>query len=95
MCLAVPGEIVSIQDAETATPIARVNFAGIHRFIQLALVPEARVGDYVLCHVGCAIALIDAAQAAELLSLSGASRGTAEPLQGSVGRSEQAGEAIA
>lgn len=66
MCLAVPGEIVAIVGASGPAPVARVSFGGIIRPIQLALVPEACVGDHVLCHVGCAISVIDASRAAEL-----------------------------
>lgn len=66
MCLAVPGEIVAISENPGPTPVARVSFDGIVRTVQLALVPEARVGDHVLCHVGCAISVIKASHAAEI-----------------------------
>jgi hydrogenase expression/formation protein HypC len=40
-----------------------VSFAGIQKQINLSLVPEAGVGDYVLVHVGVAISTIDEAEA--------------------------------
>lgn len=66
MCLAIPGKIVSIS-AETDEVFrnGKVNFGGIHREVNLCLTPEARVGDYVLVHVGAAISVVDEAEAKE------------------------------
>lgn len=62
MCLAVPGKILEIQEnSESRT--ARVQFGGITRPVQLDFVPEAKVGDYVVTHVGFAISLLDADEA--------------------------------
>jgi hydrogenase expression/formation protein HypC len=58
MCLAVPGRVIAIDSAgELRT--ARVDFGGVTRDACLAFVPEVEVGDYVLVHVGFAIAQID------------------------------------
>jgi hydrogenase expression/formation protein HypC len=46
---------------------ATVEFAGVRRQVNMALVPEARVGDYVLVHAGVAISCIDAAEAQSVL----------------------------
>lgn len=62
MCLAVPGRIVSLAN-DPAGPCARVDFAGVEKQVSLAFVPQARVGDYVLVHVGFAIARVDEAEA--------------------------------
>jgi hydrogenase expression/formation protein HypC len=60
MCLAVPGRIVEIVDCgDIAFRIAKVDFGGIRKEINLAYVPEAEVGKYVLVHVGFAINVID------------------------------------
>ncbi len=64
MCLAVPALIVSIEGNE-----AEVELAGARRRIGLQLVPEARVGDYVLVHTGFAINVLDPDEAAESLRL--------------------------
>lgn len=63
MCLGIPGEIVSVADAQ-GLRVGKVRFAGITREVCLDYVPEAAVGDYVLVHVGFAIATIDAEEAA-------------------------------
>ncbi|MDI9611945.1 MAG: HypC/HybG/HupF family hydrogenase formation chaperone [Acidobacteriota bacterium] len=68
MCLAVPGKIESIDDADPVFRSGKVNFGGILKEVNLAYVPEANIGDYVLVHVGFAISTIDEAQAQETLS---------------------------
>jgi hydrogenase expression/formation protein HypC len=45
-----------------------VDFAGIAREVSLALVPEARVGDYVLVHVGFALTRIDEGEAQKVFA---------------------------
>jgi hydrogenase expression/formation protein HypC len=59
MCLAVPGRIVTMTDEGAETRAGRVEFGGIEREISLALLPEAKVGEYVLVHAGFAITLLD------------------------------------
>jgi hydrogenase expression/formation protein HypC len=63
MCLAIPGQILSINEGEPLLRLGRVNFGGIVKEVSLAYVPEARVGDYVLVHVGFAISTLDEAEA--------------------------------
>jgi hydrogenase expression/formation protein HypC len=66
MCLAVPGKIISIEGTDPIFRCGKVNFGGIQKQINLAYVPEAKVGDYVLVHVGFAISTIDEAEAQEV-----------------------------
>jgi hydrogenase expression/formation protein HypC len=66
MCLAVPGKIVSIEGADPIFRSGKVNFGGIIKQINLAYVPEAKIGDYVLVHVGFAISTIDEAEAQQV-----------------------------
>jgi len=68
MCLAVPGRIVTIGD-HPITPMGTIDFDGIRKEICLAYLPEARVGDYAIVHVGFAIALVDEQSAQETLAL--------------------------
>ena len=63
MCLAVPGKIISIDEGDDLLRAGRVNFAGIVKEVNLACVPEADGGDYVLVHVGTAISTIDEQEA--------------------------------
>jgi hydrogenase expression/formation protein HypC len=62
MCLAVPGKILSIQGEDFART-ARVSFGGIVKQVSLAYVPEAKVGDYAIVHVGFALSLLDEEEA--------------------------------
>jgi len=64
MCLAIPAKIESI-DGDRAVADIR----GLKRRIALSLVPDARVGDYVLLHAGFAIQKIDQAEAEETYRL--------------------------
>ena len=66
MCLAVPGKIISIEGSDPIFRCGRVSFGGIVKQINLAYVPEAKIGDYVLVHVGFAISTIDEAEAEEV-----------------------------
>jgi len=63
MCLAVPGKILSVEGDDPLLRCGRVDFNGAVKQINLAYVPEAKVGDYVLVHVGFAINTIDEEEA--------------------------------
>ena len=62
MCLAVPGKILEIIESGGGYP-ARVDFGGIVRQVHLLFVPEAKVGDFVMVHVGFAISVVDGDEA--------------------------------
>ena len=62
MCLAVPGQVESIHEAD-GTRMGRVNFGGVVKEICLAYLPDIAVGDYTIVHVGFAISKIDEASA--------------------------------
>lgn len=66
MCLAVPGRILEISGADEFRT-ALVDFSGVSRDTSLIFVPEAVLGDYVMVHVGFAIAVIDESVAADVL----------------------------
>jgi hydrogenase expression/formation protein HypC len=66
MCLAVPGKIMNIEGTDPLYRIGKVNFGGVVKNINLAYVPEAKIGDYVLVHVGFAISIIDEAEAQQV-----------------------------
>lgn len=64
MCLALPGQILSIDDADD--PLlrsGRIDFDGVVKTANLAYVPEAQVGDYAIVHAGFAISLLDQEEA--------------------------------
>ncbi len=73
MCLGVPGQIVEIVDREALLAMAEV--AGVRRRVNITCIvdethpPDACIGDWVLIHVGCAMARIDEAEAAATLKV--------------------------
>lgn len=68
MCLGIPGKIIEITEVD-GLPMGKIDFGGIVKQACLAYVPEARVGDYTLIHVGFALNIIDEQEALETLSL--------------------------
>ncbi|HEY7912136.1 MAG TPA: HypC/HybG/HupF family hydrogenase formation chaperone [Blastocatellia bacterium] len=67
MCLAIPGKIVEIVDQENH--IAKVVVGGVKRNVNIGMLDDAGVGDYVLIHVGFAMSKIDEKEAEETLRL--------------------------
>jgi hydrogenase expression/formation protein HypC len=63
MCLAVPGKIVNITEADPLLRAGKVSFGGVLKEVSLAYVPEAKVGDYVIVHVGFALSIVDEEEA--------------------------------
>ena len=68
MCLAVPGKLLDISGDDPLTREGRVSFAGIVKKANLAYVPEAEVGNYVLVHAGFALTVIDEREALRTLA---------------------------
>ena len=66
MCLAIPGKIASISGDDPLLRTGKVDFGGILKEANLAYVPEAKVGDYVIVHVGFAISRVDEAEARQV-----------------------------
>ena len=69
MCLAVPGKLLDIAGDDVLTRVGRVDFDGVIKEVNLAYLPQATPGDYVLVHVGFAIAMIDEREAARVFEL--------------------------
>jgi hydrogenase expression/formation protein HypC len=68
MCLAIPGKIESIEGIDPVLRSGKVNFGGILKTVNLAYVPEARIGDYVIVHVGFAISIVDEEEARQVFA---------------------------
>lgn len=63
MCLAVPSKIIELKKDYMGT----VDMEGVKMDVSLQLVPEAKVGDYVIIHVGLALSIIDPQEAKKSL----------------------------
>ncbi len=68
MCLGVPGKITEIYE-QGGLQMCKVDFGGVVRETCLAYVPEAKVGDYCIVHVGFALNLLSEAEAQETMAL--------------------------
>ena len=68
MCLGIPGRIIEIRD-DAGLAMGKVDFGGVRKDVCLAYLPEARLGDYVIVHVGFAISLVDEAEALKTLEI--------------------------
>jgi hydrogenase expression/formation protein HypC len=66
MCLGVPGKVIAIEPNPLGTTMGKVDFAGVIKSVCLAYVPEVRVGDYVVVHVGFAISKVDEQEATKV-----------------------------
>ncbi len=67
MCLAVPGRVTSMAGDDPLLRMGKVSFGGILKDVNLACVPEAKIGDYVIVHAGLAISILDEEEAARTL----------------------------
>lgn len=71
MCLAIPGQVIEIVDAENH--IAKVEIGGVRRNVNVGLLDieghRAEIGDWVLIHVGFALSKVDEAEANATLSM--------------------------
>ena len=66
MCLAIPGRILDISGDDPIMRTGRVDFGGIVKEVNLAYVPEAQAGEYVIVHAGFAISTLDEAEASKV-----------------------------
>ena len=73
MCLAIPGQVVKIENTpgenNDTLLMGTVDFSGIRKSVCLDWVPDVKVGDYVIVHVGFAINKVDEEEARETLKL--------------------------
>jgi len=70
MCLSIPGKLVEITaELDETFRTGKVSFDGVLKEVSLTLVPEAKVNDYVLVHVGAAISTIDEEEAKKTFDL--------------------------
>jgi hydrogenase expression/formation protein HypC len=64
MCLSIPGKLIEVSaQLDETFRVGRVSFDGVVKEVSLTLVPEAKVGDYVMVHVGAAISVVNEEEA--------------------------------
>jgi hydrogenase expression/formation protein HypC len=89
MCLGIPGKVLEIYE-EHDTLMGKVDFNGIIKQVCLAYVPEIKVGEYTIIHVGFAITRLDEESAQETLEMFRQTGLLEEELQPNIGHSAAA-----
>lgn len=69
MCLAIPGKIVSIEGENPLEKKGKVSFGGVLKEVSLVYTPDAKIGNYVVVHVGFALNVIDEEEAQKTLTI--------------------------
>ena len=67
MCLGIPGKVVDTYE-EHDVRMGKVDFGGVYKRVCLDHVPEARVGNYVIVHVGFALSVVDEEEAKQVFT---------------------------
>jgi hydrogenase expression/formation protein HypC len=68
VCLGIPGEVTDLNDRDGLL-MGTVDFGGVRKEVCLAYVPDVEVGEYVIVHVGFAIATVDRREAERTLDV--------------------------
>ncbi len=69
MCLSVPGKLIGLQGGDPLTRTGKVDFGGVMKEVNLAYVPDVKVGDYVIVHVGFALSIVEPEDAQRVFEL--------------------------
>lgn len=67
MCLAIPGKVQKLDESNVSPRMAEVNFDGVIKKICVDFIPDIKVGEYVMVHVGYAINRVNEKEAIEQL----------------------------
>lgn len=59
MCLAIPGKVTSVTGDDPLWRTGKVDFGGVVKEVSLAYVPDVKIGEYVIVHVGFALSRLD------------------------------------
>lgn len=82
MCIAIPGRVIALGEATANSIPGRVLLIDAERDVDLIMVPEVEVGDYVVVHSGFAIEVIPRQRALETMALLGIDSGAGAPESG-------------
>jgi len=66
MCLGVPGRVTQVEPNTLGVTMGRVDFGGVIKEVCLAYLPDVKIGEYVIVHVGFAIGRVSEREAMEV-----------------------------
>ncbi len=68
MCLGIPAKVIELYEAN-GMKMARVDFGGALKEACMEYLPEVKVGDYTIVHVGFGLSILDEQEARETMEL--------------------------
>ncbi len=68
MCLGIPGKVIELYESN-GMKMARIDFSGVIKEACMEYLPEIKIGDYTLIHVGFGLSIIDETEALETMQL--------------------------
>jgi hydrogenase expression/formation protein HypC len=68
MCLAIPGKVIELYETN-GMKMARVDFGGVIKEACMEYLPEVKLGDYTIIHVGFGLSILDEKEALETMEL--------------------------
>lgn len=68
MCLGVPGKVIELYETN-GMKMAKVDFGGVVKEVCMAYLPEVKVGDYTIVHVGFGLSILNEQEAQETMEL--------------------------
>jgi hydrogenase expression/formation protein HypC len=68
MCLGIPGKVIELYETN-GLKMARIDFGGVIKEACMEYLPEIKVGDYTIIHVGFGLSILDEQEAMETMDL--------------------------
>jgi hydrogenase expression/formation protein HypC len=68
VCLGIPAKVIELYEAN-GMKMARVDFGGVLKEACMEYLPEVKVGDYTIIHVGFGLSILDEQEALETMEL--------------------------
>jgi len=68
MCLAIPGKVTELYETN-GMKMAKIDFGGVIKEACMEYLPEIKVGDYTIIHVGFGLSILDEKEAFETMEL--------------------------
>lgn len=68
MCLAVPGQVLTVAGDDPLLRTGKVSFGGVVKDVSFAYVPDVQPGQYVIVHVGFALQIVDEEEANQVFA---------------------------
>jgi hydrogenase expression/formation protein HypC len=68
MCLAIPGKVTELYETN-GMKMAKIDFGGVVKEACMEYLPEIKIGDYTIIHVGFGLSILDEKEAFETMDL--------------------------